>query len=407
MTPARLTAQSDRLRLGLLINPWSGIGGAVALQGSDGLSLRARAQAAGGEPRSLARAQRLVSALAARWARGAVEPEPPLPALAWATWPGAMGAGVLEDAAARCPNWQVSVLRPSGASDAARKLAAAGDLPATGPEDTRVATQALVASGIDLLLFVGGDGTARDLMDGGVGDQLVLGVPAGVKMHSGVFATTPEAAAEIVYRLGSGGLVATSEGTVRDLDEAARRAGAIRTQNYGTLQIPVAAGYVQQTKVAGKESEPLVLEELAAHWQTHASGQIVLGPGTTCARIKEALGLTPSLLGVDVWRDGAQQGTNVTAAWLQAHAPTPDSVVLSFTREQGFLLGRGNQQLSALWLAGIERGRIQVLGTRSKLASLEGRPLLVDTDDPALNRRLQGLITVLVGYEDELLYRVQ
>jgi predicted polyphosphate/ATP-dependent NAD kinase len=407
-----MTARQDvrgpsQLRLGLLVNPWSGIGGAVALQGSDGAALRDQARAAGGKPRSEARARRLLKALADRWQTAAGRTGAGLPRLVWRTWPGAMGAQVLNEAVARLPAWTAQTLEPAATSDAAGRLAATQTMPATGPEDTRAAAGALVAAGIDLLLFVGGDGTARDLIDAGVGEQLVLGVPAGVKMHSGVFATTPEAAAEIVFRLGSGGQVAACEGAVRDLDEDARRAGQIRTQHYGTLQIPVAAGYVQQTKVAGKESEPLVLEELAAHWQAHASGQMVLGPGSTCARVKEALGLTPTLLGVDVWNNGELQGTNVTASWLAANAPAPDAVVLSFAREQGFLLGRGNQQLSASWLAGIDRARLKIVGTRSKLASLAGRPLLVDTDDPALNRRLQGLVPVLVGYEDELLYRIQ
>lgn len=407
MTAERQPPSASQLRLGLLVNPWSGIGGAVALQGSDGAVLRDQARAAGGKPRSEARARRLLAALADRWQMGAGGPETGLPNLVWRTWPGAMGAHALDETLARRPPWTVQILAPEPAGTAAQRLAASAAMPATGPEDTRAAASALIATGIDLLLFVGGDGTARDLIDAGIGEQLALGVPAGVKMHSGVFATTPEAAAEIVFRLASGGQVAACEGAVRDLDEVARRAGQIRTQHYGTLQVPVAAGYVQQTKVAGKESEPLVLEELAAHWQAHASGQVVLGPGSTCARVKEALGLTPSLLGVDVWNNGESQGTNVTAAWLAANAPAPDAVVLSFTREQGFLLGRGNQQLSASWLSGIDRTRMKIIGTRSKLTSLAGRPLLVDTDDPALNRRLQGLVPVLVGYEDELLYRIQ
>ena len=407
MTAASQQPPPTQLRLGLVINPWSGIGGAVALQGSDGRALRRQAQAAGGQPRSQARARRFLQALSAHWRGATAASSAALPALAWTTWPGAMGGNILQEAVAEQSFWTVQTLGPAPHSDAAERLNDAGLLPETGAADTQAASRALIAAGVDLLVFVGGDGTARDLVDAGASTQLVLGVPAGVKMHSGVFATTPEAAAEIVLRLCTGGQVSASEGAVRDLDEAARRSGEIRTAHYGSLRVPVAAGYVQQTKVGGRESEPLVLEELAAHWQAHASGQLVLGPGGTCARVKEALGLAPTLLGVDVWNDGERQGSNVTAAWLAAHAPAPSAVLLSFTREQGFLLGRGNQQFSASWLAGIDRDRLKILGTRSKLASLAGQPLLVDTDDPALNRQLQGLMPVLVGYEDELLYRIQ
>ncbi|MEM1230495.1 MAG: NAD(+)/NADH kinase [Pseudomonadota bacterium] len=385
------------LRIALLVNPWSGIGGALALQGSDGIALRERALAAGGIPRSPARVERFLAALAQGLPAAGDATQ-----IHWLTVPGAMGAQWLRPAGGAESPWPVQVLP---AIDRATRIAEDA-LPATEAQHTRAAAAALVAQRPDLLVFVGGDGTARDLLDAQIGSQLTLGVPAGVKMHSGVFATTPERAADLVLRLLRGDLVAVTEAQVRDLDEARRRAGALRTRDYGLLRVPLVAGYVQQTKVAGRESEPLVLEELAAHWQDHAQGQVILGPGGSCARVKEALGLAPTLLGVDVWREGACEARNVDALWLERHAPDPAAVVLSFTRQQGFLLGRGNAQFSARWLRDVPRERLRVIGSRSKLASLEGRPLLVDTDDPALNETLRGLIPVLCGYEDELLYRV-
>ncbi len=73
----------------------------------------------------------------------------------------------------------------------------------TSDRDTRGACAALLEAGIDILLFTGGDGTARDVMDA-VDEQVpVIGIPSGVKMHSGVFANTPHDAGILLKRVGS------------------------------------------------------------------------------------------------------------------------------------------------------------------------------------------------------------
>ncbi len=133
----------------------------------------------------------------------------------------------------------------------------------------------------------------------------------------------------------------------------------------------------------------------------------VLGPGSTVAAIKDELGMKTTLLGVDVYRDGAQIGEDVDAAWLEQHLQSPFSLVVSFTRGQGFLLGRGNQQFSPAFLRRLDRANLIVPGSRSKLLSLDGRPLLIDTDDAELDRAFAGLVEITSGYEDRLLYRVE
>ncbi|RLI73658.1 hypothetical protein DRO97_07050, partial [Archaeoglobales archaeon] len=66
----------------------------------------------------------------------------------------------------------------------------------TTAEDTKNAAKLLMNS--DILVFVGGDGTARDIYEV-VKDKIpVLGVPSGVKMHSAVFALNPRAASSVV-----------------------------------------------------------------------------------------------------------------------------------------------------------------------------------------------------------------
>ncbi len=368
--------------VGLLVNPVAGIGGAVALKGSDGADVQKAAAARGGEPRGEKRARR-----ALRAASSAVR------ALRWITWDGVMGAELLRSEALSC-----------------EVLGAPGEPP--GPADTREAATRLVEAGADLLVFAGGDGTARDILEA-VGDRLpVLGIPAGVKMHSGVFATTPEAAGEILVRLVEGGLVRSCHADVRDLDEAALRDGVVRPRYFGELLVPELGGFLQRTKESGRENEAMALGEIVADVVERVraadpSMSFVLGPGSTVAAIKDELGMNATLLGVDVYQDGAQIGDDVDASWLERELALPFSLVVSFTRGQGFLLGRGNQQFSPAFLGRLDRKDLIVPATRSKLLSLEGRPLLIDTDDPDLDQALSGLVEISSGYEDRLWYRME
>ena len=370
------------ITIGFVVNPIAGIGGAVGLKGSDGEEVQQQAARQGGQPRGESRARRVLEA--AREIRDSAR---------WLAWGGAMGAELLESLAIDC-----RVLgQPRTPSTAA---------------DTRHAVRAMADAGADLLLFCGGDDTARDLLDA-VADRLpVVGVPAGVKMHSGVFATTPEVAGEILVRLISGGLVRSARADVRDLDLVAARDGHVRTRFFGELAVPELGGFLQHTKESGRENESLALNEIVADTveriqQSSAAVSYVLGPGSTVAAVKAALGMQPTLLGIDVFRGGRQVGVDVDARWLQTNVQNPYGLIVSFTRRQGFLLGRGNQQLTAAFLSELDRTRMLVLATRSKLLSLEGRPLLVDTDDPKLDRELSGLVEITTGYEDRLWYRVE
>ena len=369
-------------RLGVVVNPWAGIGGATALKGSDGSAVRAEALARGAEPRAPGRMTRTLAGLE-------------LKDLSVLTWGGAMGEG-----AALAAGLSASVLG-----------AAEGE--STGA-DTQHAVRALVAAGIDLLLFAGGDGTARDVASA-LAEQtdppLVLGVPAGVKMHSGVFAVTPEAAAEVITGLRTGALITRSEGEIRDIDEAAFREGVVKTRFYGALAVPGAPRWVQATKVSGREQEPLVLEEIAADIAARMdrSGDTlwVLGPGSTTAAIAAHLGAEKTLLGVDVFQHRACIAKDVTGEALLAFCEGKAvALVVTAISGQGHIFGRGNQQLSPTFLRRLGPGQWHIVATRSKLLTLEGRPLQVDTGDPALDRALSGYRSVITGFEDEVVYAV-
>ncbi|MBX3708113.1 MAG: NAD(+)/NADH kinase [Pseudomonadales bacterium] len=371
------------LSFALLINPVAGSGGVLALKGSDDRAALAAAGADGLAGRGAARAARALAAMG-----------PAVHGVEWLAWGGAMGADVLQ-----------------AAGIAARVVGTPGA--PTTRADTVAAARALAAAGADLLVFCGGDGTARDVLEAiGLGLP-VLGIPAGVKMHSGVFATTPEAAGAILVRLVEGGLVRAARADVRDLDEAALGHGEVRPRFHGELRVPEQGAFLQHTKESGRENEALALDEIVAELTERIGaepGVYILGPGSTLAAVKRALGMQPTLIGIDVFADGRQAGTDVDARWLESwlddHPGRAPVLVLSFTRQQGFLLGRGNLQLTPAVLRRIGRDRLWVIGTRSKLMTLEGRPLLIDTDDPALDQAWSGLIEVITGYDDRLWYRI-
>ena len=367
------------LRIGVVVNPIAGIGGPTAMKGSDGVEIQRAALARGATPRANERLRAAFAPLLPRSREFAL-----------VAWGGAMGADAL-----RATGFDVEVLgKPPENSSAA---------------DTRIAARAMVEHGIDLLVFAGGDGTARDLVEALPAHVPVIGVPAGVKMHSGVFVVTPRDAADLIARLLDGGWVAADVAEVRDIDEAALRAGRVATQFHGELSVPRVGGYLQHVKAGGREVEELVLaeiaEEAAKRIATHPA-TVVLGPGSTVAAVKRRLGIEPTLLGFDVVRDGHLLAADADAARLEELVDEQTVLVISFTRGQGFLIGRGNQQLTPTILRRLARENIWIVASRTKLLSLDGRPLLVDSGADDVDARLRGVVTIISGYEDALFYRV-
>ena len=365
-------------RLGLIVNPYAGLGGAVALKGSDGVA--AEALARGAVPMAQQRVNLALTELLP-W-RSQIKIK---------TVAGAMGEDV-----ARALGFAIEVVchaehEPSTASDSER------------------AAQLLATAGIDLLLFAGGDGTARNICQA-IGDTTtVLGVPAGCKIHSGVYAITPTAAGKVVAQMVRGELLSVQDALVMDIDEVAFRQGTVRAKRYGEMQIPTALRYVQSVKSAGKESEELVLDDLAAFFvgQMEADVRYVMGSGSTVAAVMHELGLPNTLLGVDVVENGELLASDVTAAQLFALIHDhPSRLVITLIGGQGHIFGRGNQQLSPDVIRAVGRANIHLLATKSKIQQLAGRPLVSDSGDPQLDQQLSGMIRVLCGYNDYVMYRL-
>ena len=371
---------SNRLRLGLVVNPMAGIGGPAGLKGSDDRALVDEALEQGAEKRAAARVVRCLERL--------MELSPN--AVHLVTADGVMGQEYAE--AASIP---AQVVYGPGES--------------TSAEDTRNAVTALIGAGIDLLLFVGGDGTARDVC-AVIEDRVpVLGIPSGVKMHSGVYAISPEAAAEVVNAAVHGNLVDLRLQEVRDIDETAFREGVVKSRYFGEMKVPEFGHFVQGTKNGGREVEELVLDDIAADLRERMEPDTLylIGAGTTPKALMDELGLHNSLLGVDVVLDEQLVAKDQSAAELEAlvvgHSG-PVVVILSITGGQGSLIGRGNQQLSPAVLRRVGRDNVWVLATKTKIRELEGRPLLMDSNDVQLDREWSGYIEVTTGYHDRILY---
>jgi predicted polyphosphate/ATP-dependent NAD kinase len=372
-------------KLGVIVNPFAGIGGSVGLKGSDGEDIRAEAFARGAQQRAPARMQRCLDML-----KGFNKD---LEVYAFA---GDMGESAVVAAGLSC------------------NIAGAAKAEPSNSQDTINAVAALARHQVDLILFAGGDGTARNLADAlaqlGLPQQTVLGVPSGVKMHSGVYANTPEAAGEILRCLLKGQLVNLQSCEVRDIDEEAFRAGKVKTRLYAHMQAPQLPQFLQQVKNSGAHQDEMVKLDIANYLADNLEDDVlyIVGPGSTTQVFMEQLGLQGTLLGVDLVINRELLATDVSAQQLRDFMSRYPDVRLIITAigGQGHIIGRGNQQLAPDLLQKIPRSHIQIIATKEKILSLAGRPLLVDSNDPVLDRSFSGYQSVLVGYDEFILYPI-
>ena len=361
-----------RLRVGLLVNPVAGLGGPGAYKGSDGNWQDALDE--GYTPTAPARAARFVRECG--------------PDLHWVTVPGAMGADAVPGA----------------------QLVLAGEtfaVGATSRDDTVRAAQALRDAKVDLLCFLGGDGTAADVAKA-VGDkQPCLGVPAGVKITSAVFAHDVEEAAWLVGQLRPG--FDTVLRDVTDLDEVAYRTGHVDIELKGNLRVPLSPA-IQMGKVATSTETPLepLIEQLLQDWDPDAL--TFVGAGSVCQAVKDQFWGKASLLGVD-----AIQGSRITHNDLDDRQITElvDAqlakggkvrIVLSTIGGQGMLLGRGTQMFRPELLKKVGWESLRVLAPPEKLLGL--RALHVDTGDPDFDATAPKHIRVVTGWNETRLVRL-
>jgi predicted polyphosphate/ATP-dependent NAD kinase len=375
--------------IGFLVNPIAGMGGRVGLKGTDDMEAEARRR--GAEPSARSRALSMLHAL-----RGHLKREPGAPAIDWVTCSGEMGADVLSEAGFAPA--RVLTIPESGIASSSR--------------DTKAAAAAFVSAGVDLVLFCGGDGTARDIA-GVIGQRVpLLGIPSGVKMYSGVFGVSPARTAEIVMRFLEGGLRLV-EAEILDLDEEKYRAGEWVVRLFQTAVIPFEPTYTQLSKQlvfdtsdadAKAEIASYLGEIIAANRET----LFILGPGGTIEAAAREIGVRKTLLGIDAVIDGKLAGEDVSEKdilmLLACHRRC--RLVLSPIGAQGFVLGRGNLQLGPEALRRIGIRNMTVAATPAKLAHT---PVLrFDTGDANLDTEIAmlGYLPVIVGYRRQRLVKI-
>ncbi len=263
-------------------------------------------------------------------------------------------------------------------------------------KDTKKAVIAFLKEGVDLILFCGGDGTARDVFETAHQTVPILGIPAGVKMYSAVFALDPVTAAALVS--GSYGL---QDAEVMDVDEKAYREGILDTHLFGIARIPARAHMTQVAKQVFEEAdEDRAKEEIARFLEEVILPGVlyIIGAGTTTEAIARRLGIKKTLLGVDAVMDRnlvASDTDEKTLLDLVSRYPET-KIIISPIGAQGFILGRGNQQISAAVVRNVGLPNLIVAATPHKLR--ETPFLYVDSGDPVLDREFGESIQVISGY---------
>jgi len=373
-------SENRKQTLGLIVNPIAGLGGRVGLKGSDGAAIQRRAFELGAVPESLTRAVQALERLA-----------PVKNGLTLYTCPTEMG----EEAAGKCglSPGVIGSIKP-GQTTAA---------------DTKDAAKAMAQLGVDLLLFAGGDGTARDIVDAIGESLLVLGIPTGVKMHSAVFAVSPTSAGELALGTLKGRIRRTREAEVMDIDEDALRQGLVSPKLYGYLTIPYEQRLVQGVKAPSVTGDTVAAEAIAEDVVRRMEDGVlyIVGPGTTTRAIHGRLRLEKTLVGVDVVGKSRLLARDVNEGQLLELLREHEAkIIVTPIGGQGYLFGRGNQQISPRVITQVGKDNIIVVATPDKLDALGGQPFLVDTGDVETDRLLSGYVRVVCGRGDYRMVRV-
>jgi predicted polyphosphate/ATP-dependent NAD kinase len=373
LSPSVLNEDDSKKTLGFIVNPIAGMGGAVGLKGTDGKDILEKAINLGAEPVAPARAESFLSEL--KHIRKDVRL--------------IVGAGLMGETEARNHGYVCKVFGEK------RKE--------TQPEDTVETVKRIVEEGVDLLIFCGGDGTARDVLNAVDKRVPVLGVPTGVKMHSAVFAVDPKAAARIASRFLRKQLPLW-EAEVMDIDEEAFRRGRVSARLHGYLLTPYEPTLIQVAKMASPMTKSDLRNQaaLAVYVIETMKPDVVyiVSAGTTTRTIGDLLDEKKTLLGVDLFCNKKIVAKDVNEKQiLEKLKDKAAKIIVTPIGGQGFIFGRGNQQISPAVIRQVGIDNIIVIATDNKMKNLKN--LKVDTGDPELDAEFRGTITVVTDYKME------
>ena len=362
-----------RIKLGFLVNPIAGMGGRVGLKGTDGDTYK-EALKLGAQPISPARARLFLSKIKREGLGSSFN---------WYAPSGSMGGDYLDEYS----------IAYNKVYDAPMETTA---------EDTKKTVLKFLEHDIDVVVFVGGDGTARDICDVINLKVPVLGIPSGVKMYSSVFALNIDSAIEVL-RAVINDQVTYDEREVIDIDEEAYRRNTLDIKLYCYLRVPVYAGYIQSSKGVTILSDDIKsnldgIARYVVNEMIKPDTLYLLGPGTTTMAIAKKLGIEKTLLGVDAVYNGKLVGKDLNEDGIIRLISKYGrvKVILSPIGNQGFILGRGNQQISPNVLRLISKEDLIIISTRSKIENLKS--LYVDTGDENIDKKFRGYVKVIVDY---------
>ena len=368
-------------KIGLIVNPIAGMGGRVGLKGTDGRKILRKAKSLGAISLSPKRTTVALEPLSA------IQDN-----LKIITCPGDMG----ENETISC-GFVPDVIKGIKSKE-------------TTFADTQKAACIIRDYGVDLLLFAGGDGTARDIYVA-IGTTLsVIGIPTGVKIHSAVFASSPSKAGELSLLYLQKKIHKLREVEVMDIDEQAFRNGIVKARLFGYLKIPYERRCIQGGKLGSSPSEEIIQKAIAEDIIENIDNDFLylIGPGTTTRAIMQRLGLSCTLLGVDVVYKKKVIGLDLSESeLLKLINKKKAKLIITPIGGQGYIFGRGNQQLSPQVIKKVKKENIIIIATYNKIASLKGSPLLVDTSDLSLDRELNGYVQIVTNYHERAVYRVK
>ena len=374
-------------RIGFLINPVAGIGGQAGMKGSDDRAGREDALRRGYQKTAVRRAGQCLESFAKAIKQAGQNAD-----FTFLVPEGEMGGGLLKESG--LPFQTVGETR-------SREV--------TTREDTIRFAETMKEEGADLLVFCGGDGTARDISQAVGSDFPVLGVPAGVKMYSACFAVNPWQAGELLAGFVRGRQMSFAHREVMDMDESQLSLREVSPSLYGFLKVLDDGVHLQRAKEMslgdGEEAESLAEDILS---EMREDTLYIIGPGGTTYRIKEKLHSKGTVRGVDLVKGGQilYRDADEQTIWRLLGQAEEAEIIVTCIGGNGFLFGRGNQQISPRIIRAVGKEHIRIAVTRQKLAHLGGKPILVDTGDRETDEYLKGYYKIRFNGRESALYRV-
>lgn len=365
-------------KIGLIINPIAGVGGKAGFKGTDDVNSYNIAIESGYRAESNNRAKTALSKITQY--KGEIE---------LFTAPGLMG----EDVLVQC-GFEPIVIGTI--------------IKNTTSKDTKNVSKQMLDMNLDLLIFCGGDGTARDILDVVGQDCLTLGIPAGVKMHSSVYAKSPNLAGDLITKFILNKPINTVSREVMDINEDDYKKNIISARLYGYLKILFDKNYVQNIKARSKslvQDQKSIAHEIISNLESDIV--YIVGPGTTTKVIFDELNIEKSLVGVDLLFDKKLLAKDVSEKNILKNIQNKKvKIIVTVIGNQGYIFGRGNQQISAKVIRKVGKENIIVVATKDKILSLNSRSLIVDTGDIKIDNMLKGYVKIITGFKEKLVYKI-